>query len=95
MKKFLTTKIKIEQPAWLIILKWLILFLVLFGLLMFLVNPSSIEKISTIYTNLNKEGRSWYDLSIWVLLIMLWLGLTFGVANVVLYMPSKKKKGKR
>lgn len=93
MKKFLITKIKIEQPVWLMIIKWLVLSLVIFILLMFVVRPSSIERISTIYTNLNKQGKPWYDLSIWVLLILLWVGLTFGVGFSVLHMPPKKKKG--
>ena len=49
MKEFFATKIKSENPVWVILLKWAIGIILIFGLIVFLMNPELLKSILTIW----------------------------------------------
>jgi len=92
MKEFFNTKIKSENPVWVILLKWAVGIILIFGLLMFLMNPELLKNIISIYEGMEKEGISWFVLWLYFLPAALICGLMIVAGSLILPLPSKKKK---
>ena len=92
MKDFFTTKIKSENPVWVILLKWAVGIILIFGLLIFLMNPELLNNILSIYEGMEKEGLSWFVLWLYFLPPALICGLSIVAGSLILPLPNKKKK---
>lgn len=92
MKEFFTTKIKSENPVWVILLKWVVGIILIFGLIIFLMNPEVLNNILTIYEGMEKEEISWFVLWLYFLPAALICGLMIVIGSLILPLPNKKKK---